>query len=135
MNRLELTRFPSADVCIVGVLTVFDKNNIPLFSCSSLELRDLGNQKNISCIPLGVYNCSYELHKKFGVCFRIHSVAGRSGILIHVGNFLHEIRGCILVGSDASQQFNSRGYIVNSSRVTITRLSKLLPDNFSLIIK
>jgi hypothetical protein len=135
MNRLELTRFPSANVCIVGVLTVFDKNNIPLFSCSSLELPNLGNQKNISAIPLGVYNCSYELHKKFGVCFRVHSVAGRSGILIHVGNFLHEIQGCILVGTDARQQFNSGRYLVNSSRKTITSLSKILPSKFTLTIK
>ena len=64
--------------------------------CRSIELRWANNERNISCVPEGVYPVAIIQHPKFGECFQINGVKGRSGILVHVANDAQkELRGCI----------------------------------------
>ena len=76
------------------------------FKCYTLELPDLnndgieGNEIRKSCIPEGVYPVTIENHRKFGWCYRVHNVPGRSGILIHAGTHYKHTLGCILPGMD-----------------------------------
>ena len=66
--------------------------------CHTLELPWRHNAQEISCIPVGDYPVVLSNSNRFGPVFRLKDVPGREGILIHVGNYLHETRGCILPG-------------------------------------
>ena len=64
--------------------------------CRSIELRWANNERNISCVPEGVYPVAIIQHPKFGECLQVSGVKGRSGILVHVANDAQkELRGCI----------------------------------------
>jgi hypothetical protein len=64
--------------------------------CRSIELRWANNERNISCVPEGVYPVDIIQHPKFGECLQVSGVKGRSGILVHVANDAQkELRGCI----------------------------------------
>ena len=64
--------------------------------CRSIELRWANNERNVSCVPEGVYPVAIIQHPKFGECLQINGVKGRSGILVHVANDAQkELRGCI----------------------------------------
>ena len=64
--------------------------------CRSIELGWANNERNVSCVPEGVYPVAIIQHPKHGECLRVDSVKGRSGILIHVANDAQkELRGCI----------------------------------------
>ncbi|MBP6446504.1 MAG: hypothetical protein KA341_06840 [Saprospiraceae bacterium] len=64
--------------------------------CRSIELRWANNERNVSCVPEGVYPVAIIQHPKFGECLQINGVKSRSGILIHVANDAQkELRGCI----------------------------------------
>lgn len=67
----------------------------PIFT---LELPWLDNRRNRSCIPTGTYTIAPYQSDKFQRAFEVKDVPNRSSILIHPGNRLSEIRGCILVG-------------------------------------
>jgi hypothetical protein len=70
------------------------------------------NEKNQSCIPEGIYMVewlgAYKTHgdnvwqvsRKDGL-----PIPGRSGILIHRGNYPADTAGCILLGSQRSENF------------------------------
>lgn len=50
-------------------------------------------------IPLGTYQVNWEPSPRLGrETYRLVSVPGRSGILIHPANFQHELEGCIALG-------------------------------------
>ncbi len=64
--------------------------------CRSIELRWANNERNVSCVPEGVYPVAIIQHPKFGECLLVNGVKGRSGILVHVANDAQkELRGCI----------------------------------------
>ena len=67
-----------------------------IFLCRSIELRWANNERNVSCVPEGVYPVAIIQHPKFGECLQINGVKGRTGILVHVANDAQkELRGCI----------------------------------------
>jgi len=100
---------------------------VPL--CHTLELPNLQNQHNISCIPVGTYNAHKSTSSLHGPCIRLAYVSCRSGILIHPGNNLSHTRGCILPGLDLTASS------VLSSTAAMQRLLNHLPDQFKLEIK
>lgn len=97
--------------------------------CHTLELPWLGNIQNKSCIPEGQYSCVRHYSARHGDVYRLLAVPGRSDILIHPGNDLTDTRGCILPGLDT---FDGR---VLSSRSALSRLYRVLPANFELIVR
>ena len=93
--------------------------------CRSIELRWANNERNVSCVPEGVYPVAIIQHPKFGECLQINGVKGRSGILVHVANDAQkELRGCIapvfsLTGNGKGQ--NSRlalNYVIENLRIS-----------------
>lgn len=105
-----------------------------IFDCKSLELPDKGNQNNISRIPAKVYWCELRYTSKFGWHFHVTDVEGRSWILIHIGNYFTQIRGCILLGQNFVD-INKDGHLdVTSSGNTLKRLLRLVPRKFRLTI-
>jgi hypothetical protein len=104
-----------------------------LFKCMGLELPDLDNQMNISCIPKGIYSAEKHFSVRNGDCISILNVKGRTSIQIHSANWLHQIKGCVAIGE--SLKNSSKGMMVTSSRNTMKILLDALPSKFEIEIK
>ena len=104
---ITLTRLEEKHGGTWGILTI-QATAMPLFTC---ELPWLENKRNISCIPEGVYDLEKINDDKWLVC----RVPHRSGILIHVGNFPSEIRGCILLGLSTGK-IDGKYAVLNSQK-------------------
>ena len=112
----------------------FYNNEIVVLSVKALELPDRDNQRNISRIPSGTYQCSLRWSEKYDWHYHINNVPNRSLILMHFGNYYTDTRGCILVGN-AFKDINSDGYRdVTSSKKTMKRILGLAPNQFELTI-
>ena len=94
MKILIIRRFvPENKIATYGV---FCYGLIPF--AVTLELPDKNNHPEISCIPTGEYTCKPYSSEKYPNTWQVMDVTGRSLILIHKGNFLLDIRGCIAIG-------------------------------------
>ena len=94
--------------------------------CKMLELPWLENKRGISCIPPGRYEVDYlprSARGKYKDVYHVRSVPGRSGILLHLGNwagnealgFKTDSDGCLLP---------CMGYTVDNKRQVIGYDSK-----------
>jgi len=105
--------------------------------CDTLENPWLDNQRNISCIPEGEYDVRLRYPRESGTRDYLHlliqDVPNRSFCLVHIGNFVHQTRGCVLVGLSSSQD------VVNNSKLAMDLLMKEIINlggtNINLIIK
>lgn len=92
----------------------------------SLELPDKSNQRNVSCIPEGIYQAIKHQSPKHGDSLWIQNVPNRSEILIHKGNYYTDILGCILIGDDLAD-INRDGIMdVTNSRNSVIELISLI---------
>lgn len=107
------------------------------FKFKTLELAWKQNQKGISCIPTGEYDC-----EKIGATasipyphIAILNVQNRDGVRIHKANYWRQLRGCIAVG-DAHIDIDGDGNKdVRNSGKTFGALMDLLPETFKLKIR
>ena len=75
-----------------------------------------GNMANVSCIPTGEYKCAPRYYNKGGYdAVEICNVPDRSAILFHVGNYVSDSCGCVLVNSDYS--YLDTGIMGTSSQI------------------
>jgi hypothetical protein len=86
----------------------------------TLELTWKDNKKSVSCIPKGVYEARKRSGDESGKYkyqhIEILDVPDRSLILIHVGNFPKNSKGCLLLGNTRAFNF------VGDSRKAFYRL-------------
>ena len=105
--------------------------------CDTLELSWLDNQRSISCIPEGEYKVRLRTAKESATRDYLHllvqDVEGRSYILVHIGNYPRDTKGCILVGQSRQQDsvYNSR----LAMELLIKEVLNLGGTNINLIIK
>ena len=105
--------------------------------CDTLENPWVDNQRNISCIPEGIYDVRLRLPRESATRDYIHllvkDVKDRDYILIHIGNTAKDTSGCILVGLGTEQD------VVHNSVLAMDLLIKeilnLGGENINLIIK
>ena len=105
--------------------------------CDTLENPWLDNQRNISCIPAGVYDVRLRLARESATRDYLHllvqDVPNRDWILFHRGNTAKDTSGCILVGLGTEQD------VVHNSVLAMDLLIKeivnLGGENINLIIK
>jgi hypothetical protein len=64
------------------------------------------NERELSCIPPGSYECIRIDSPKFADTFEVIDVVNRSHILFHVGNDINDSKGCILVGQRMAIESN-----------------------------
>lgn len=108
-----------------GVQTLGDLQTLG-FACKTLERPWKNNQKNISCIPKGTYNCKRIFSLRFGYVYEIQGVLNRTGVLLHPGNYFFDVEGCILLG-DKYGDLNKDAYAdILNSKVTLKRFEDLL---------
>lgn len=96
MNTAYLFRFKALKNCTIGI---FIANGKILYS---LEPAWRDNERNISCIPKGEYDCHFMARSssgKYRNVYHVKNVSDRSGILIHNGNIHQHTKGCILLGT------------------------------------
>ena len=129
-----------------GRLYVYNERNGVGYSCDTLELPWMDNQKRISCIPEGEYDVIKHVSPKFGECFWILNVPERSEILLHDKvNFVgsknprtkkSDILGCV-IPYETSMDIDGDGVrdiAPKSSTVAMQKLLKILPNKFKLKI-
>lgn len=96
----ELIRFYTPNATL-GELTVRHPDGSS-FQCHTIERPWEGNERNVSCIPEGVYTVKPHSSPKFGRCYWVQDVPGRSEILLHAGNTAGDVTGCIAPGMTLS---------------------------------
>ena len=125
MNKYILKREIIANTAILG--TLFDGDKI---IARSLENPHRNSIKD-SAIPTGIYRCTKDDIGIFRY-WKLINVVNRSNIEIHNGNFEADTEGCILFGK--SWAIMKDQLSVTDSKATMSRLKKILPDNFELEI-
>lgn len=108
-----------------GVLTFPDG-----FQFYTLERPWLDNERRISCIPEGVYDLEMRYSPivqrtsggEYANGYEVTGVEGRDLIMIHVGNYVRDTAGCLLVGSVKS--FKDGDPVVWSSRQAFRKMMK-----------
>ena len=130
MKTIKIIRDWQDDNQTLGKCTVYDENNKPIFSSVSLELGWRGNQKNISCVPLGRYTVLLEYSNRFNKkLWELKNVPNRAECKFHSSNFWFELNGCIALGRSL-YDINKDGYNdVTSSKSTINAFHKALGDD------
>ena len=138
MEQVFLNRFQQDQKQTLGEL-LFKGQEV----AKTLELSWKGNKNRISCIPTGVYKVVRRTSDKYGEHFHVLDVPQRDYILMHHGNYAgsinpktgkSDILGCILPGKE-HVDINKDGYLdVTQSKDTMSKLLKLLPLEFELII-
>lgn len=109
-----------------GIIIHRDEQN-SIHTFTTLELPDLQNQKNISCIPKGTYTClrTYSNHfEKY--TYEILNVPGRAGIRIHSTNYYYELRGCIAIGRGLYDINNDKELDLIKSKEAIEQFETIL---------
>lgn len=121
--RFTLERYNYTDRSTQGVLLCEG-----LWICDTLELPWKDNQRRVSCIPEGIYNVRKHISPKFGEVIHVLNVPERDAILIHAGNKVSDVQGCILPGIKSND-------IVISSRIHLSKILELVKDRAVLEIK
>ena len=102
--------------------------------CKILELPWKNNERRVSCIPEGEYRVIAHKSRKFGHCFWVRDVPGRSEILIHPANYTRQLLGCLAPGLDFGDIDGDGVIDVKSSRKAMDKLLTTLPREFTLQI-
>ena len=133
LTKLLIERYSHGEKQTIGNLIGLSESGHALFTCDTLELPWLNNQKQISCIPTGKYLVKKRYSKKFKNHLHITNVEDRSYILIHSGNYYTDILGCVLVGRLGF--VNSDDIIdVSSSKKTLNKLLNFVESDIELEI-
>ena len=123
--RIVLERFAHTPSAAFGYLRLPNRDN-PFFT---VERAWRNNERDVSCIPRGIYYAAKDQTQKHGSIVRISGVCNRHGILIHKANYAYQLAGCIGVGMTFD------GDSVRQSKVAMTELLKLLPSEFEIQIR
>ena len=94
----------------------------------SVERPWCDNKANLSCIPDGDYVLQRTNSPKFGECWEVADVEGRTHILIHVANWPMDVQGCIGLGMSVLEDFAG----VAKSRDAVRDFNSLTRD-FTII--
>lgn len=128
--RVRIRRFYQDDKVTLGSLQIEGVDHSPIFT---LENPWVNNETDVSCIPSGVYQCKYFNGQIYKRSYHVRGVPGRSAILIHVGNYPSNTRGCILPGCGIETVISE--YMVTYSKMAMNRLRAILGrENFILEI-
>ena len=126
MKLLTLRRVSNTVLGTFGVLLKEDRT--PL--CNTLELPWHDNERDVSCIPVGMYKI-YKVGPtaQFNYDhFRLKGVpVPRSDIVIHRGNTVQDTKGCILLGNSWVDAFKHNGLPgIGHSKASLLRLLSYL---------
>jgi hypothetical protein len=120
-----------------GIQATYGTLKFKEFECKTVELPWRNNESMISCIPEGVYD--YEvLESSPSIKYPhvwIKDVPKRSGIKIHIANYVWQLRGCVAVGREFADIDRDGVIDVTESGATLKELIKLIPLQGQIEIK
>jgi hypothetical protein len=128
MIKIKVKRWYNTD-CTLSRITVDNA-----FFCFGLELPNLGNQPNVSCIPEGIYKARKHFSPSNKNCIEILGVPARTHIQIHAGNYTRNILGCLLVGDGIKYLDMDNIPDVTNSGNTLAKVLNHLPNEFEVEI-
>ena len=107
--HLILERFAYTSNGTFGVLVIDDK---PI--CYIIERPWRYNEKNVSCIPEGIYPLkkrqsgvvSRSTRGKYSEGWEVCNVPDRTYIMVHPANVIGELEGCLAPGEQLSVVYN-----------------------------
>jgi len=138
MKTIEVIRDWQDTNQTLGKCTVYDTDKKPLFSSLSLERGWRNNERMVSCIPVGEYECVLEWSNRFKQdLWEIKEVPGRSECKFHSANYWFQLNGCIALGQKL-KDINNDGYNdVTNSRNTMRQFHNALKGErkVKLIVK
>jgi len=128
MKLATLQREPSSDEGTYGTLR-FDGQQV-----YTIELPWRDNQRQISCIPPGRYECAIVGSPKFGRVYEVKNVPGRSAVLIHSANlagdltkgWTTQLQGCIAPGERRGTMINVSGKMQRAVLVSRPALRRFM---------
>ena len=130
MNKhVKLSRILMTEHGTIGAISIGGD-----FVCFAIERPWLDNERNVSCIPEGLYSLDWRNSPRFKRRLHVLDVPDRSHILIHAGNAQDETLGCILpattigIAADETHHFGCKGCYGENSRVALRKLEALLPE-------
>ena len=127
MKKIRIKRIHKRDDCTLSVLAYKD------FMCKVLELPDLGNQRNISCIPEGLYKAKKRISPGKGYeVIEYINVPNRTYIQLHHGNYTRQILGCQLPGKDFIDLDGDGIPDITNTKATLDELLSMLPQTFMI---
>ncbi len=119
---IEIYRWYNLD-CTIGRMSI--NSAIDGLQCFTLELPDINNQRNVSCIPEGIYEYKLYQSPKHGQVLHIQDVDNRTMIEMHAGNYTKQIQGCILTGDSVKWLDGDKIPDVTNSKNTLGKILKL----------
>lgn len=109
MNQIHVDRFAYTP------FGTFGRFSYEGFECYTLEDPWKDNQRNVSCIPVGIYELKRDRYNRGGYdTFELQDVPQRSEILIHKGNTHHDVEGCLVLGAELGSLKNSWAVLSSS---------------------
>ena len=128
MSIIKIKRWYHED-CTIGRLSVNS------FQCFTLELPDLDNQQDISCIYEAYFDYEKFNSPKHGEVLLLKDVRGRSMIEVHSGNYTRQILGCLLVGDGIKWLDRDSIPDITNSRNTLKALLNAIDDTGTIQIR
>lgn len=129
-----LKRGESTKTQTLGSFTYYQDRVKLVFSCKTLELEVDCNAVRDDAIPSGYYKVVKRYSPKYKWHFHITDVPNRSYILIHNANYSRQLLGCVAVGASHTDIDGDGLTDVTSSKSTLKRMNKVLPNEFILKI-
>jgi len=136
MRSASLTRMDTSDQGTFGRLVT--DSGLVVFS-GELPWRE--NLPEVSCIPAGLYLCTWRQSTRHGDCYHVEGVPGRAGVEIHAANFMGdrtkglrcELLGCIAPGTSVGTLTGQRA-LVASRQALLALEGELEREPFELTI-
>lgn len=99
--------------------------HLPNRTFFTLELPWRDNNKDLSCIPAGLYQCTFSYSPHFDKkTYLLTGVKDRTSIRIHSANFPAELKGCIALGEKLGVLNGERAVL--NSRQAVGDFEKLM---------
>lgn len=133
--KLDLLRLKETKTRTLGILMLIDDDDALIRTFFTLELPWRNNEKNVSCIPEGVYTINPRKSDKYGKHFIINNVPNRSYILLHHGNYSSDTSGCILVGTEFKNLDNEKELEVANSKKAMETLTTMIGERYNVPLR
>lgn len=129
MRKVKVTRDTMNEKVTLGICTVVDQDNNVMFTSESLELPWKDNERNISCVPEGIYPLKLEYSGHFKKdLWELYEVPNRSECKFHVANYVRQLNGCIALGQNRADIDGDGTIDITSSGNTIKEFHKAMGD-------